>query len=177
MNNGTITFIIIAALVLFAIFRRARALFTRQKIRQESMMLRLGIFGVLGVVVLALSLTDSLILLGDLAGLVAGAVVAYFGLRLTTFDRQPDGLYYKPNPYIGIAVFAVFLVRFGYRLIETLPYVQTVAQQARSGGAITISSQFAGDPITGASYFLMIGYYVFYYVTLILRARQPDTVS
>ena len=64
--------------------------------------------------------------------LVAGAVVAYFGLRLTVFDRQPDGLYYTPNRYIGLAVFAIFLIRFGFRLIENSANLQTVQQQAQA---------------------------------------------
>jgi membrane associated rhomboid family serine protease len=90
VNNGTLTFILIAAFILFAIFRRARGLVTFQKVSQQWMALRLAAFGVLGLLVLALSLTDSLALAGDLVGLVAGAVVAYFGLRLTTFERRPD---------------------------------------------------------------------------------------
>jgi hypothetical protein len=74
-------------------------------------------------------------------------------------------------------VFVVFLVRFAYKLIENLAAAQSIAQQARSGAGVNLASQLAGDLITGAAYFLLIGYYVFYYVMLILRSRQSTATS
>ena len=75
-GNGTITILIVGVLILFALFRRARGLITRQKIRPNAMALRLGTFAVLGVAILLLTLTNAPLLLGDLIGLALGAGVA-----------------------------------------------------------------------------------------------------
>jgi hypothetical protein len=173
MQGGALPILIAGALVLFVLFRRARALLTRQKIRPQMMALRLALFAILAAVILALSLANPPALIGDVAGLAAGAAIAGLGLRLTTFDRQPDGLYYTPNRYVGLAVLALFLLRFVYRLA-----IQTSATGAVSGGASVASraavlSQLTADPLTTGVFFLLVGYYAFYYVMLILRARQP----
>src|SRR5690349_22078409 len=101
-----LTIALIVAVLVFVIVRRARALIGRQKIRSSSLMLRLAIFAVLGGGVIAATITHPVNLLGDLVGLVIGAVVAWYGLRLTSFEHTPDGVYYTPNMYIGLAVFA-----------------------------------------------------------------------
>jgi hypothetical protein len=171
-GNGTITILIVGALILFALFRRARGLITRQKIRPNAMALRLGTFAVLGVAILLLTLTNAPLLLGDLIGLALGAGVAWVGLRLTAFDRQPDGLYYTPNKYIGIGVFVLFALRLIYKLVVGLSAVDTLAGTTPRGAGLYALSQLSSDPLTTAVYFLLIGYYAFYYTMLILRYRQ-----
>jgi hypothetical protein len=176
-GNGTITILIVGALILFALFRRARGLLTRQKVRPNTMALRMGIFAVLGAAILLLTLTNAPILLGDLIGLALGAGLAWVGLRLTTFDRQPDGLYYTPNKYIGIGVFALFAIRLIYKLGGGLSAAGTLAGTSPRGASLNALSQFSSDPLTTAVYFLLIGYYTFYYTMLILRYRQPATTG
>jgi len=171
-GNGTFTILIVGAVLLFVIFRRARTLFTRQKIRPDWLALRLALFAVLGAVILIATLGDPVSLSGDLAGLLAGAAVAWLGLRLTVFERQPDGLYYTQNRYIGLAVFAIFLIRLLYRLGTGLGTAGTLARPASGGASAAVFAQFTSDPLTTAVYFLLIGYYVFYYTMLILRSRQ-----
>jgi heme A synthase len=171
-GNGTITILIVGALILFALFRRAKGLITRQKIRPNTMAVRLGIFAVLGAAILLLTLNNAPILLGDVIGLALGAGLAWVGLRLTTFDRQPDGLYYTPNKYIGIGVFALFAIRLVYKLVVGLSAVDSLAGTTARGAGLNALSQFSSDPLTTAVYFLLIGYYAFYYTMLILRYRQ-----
>ena len=171
-GNGTVTILIVGALILFVLFRRARGLLTRQKIRPDAMALRLGIFAVLGAAIILLTLNNAPSLIGDLVGLAVGAAVAWVGLRLTTFDRQPDGLYYTPNKYIGIGVFALFALRLVYKLVVGLSAAETLASTTPRGAGLSALSQLSSDPLTTAVYFLLVGYYVFYYTMLILRYRQ-----
>jgi hypothetical protein len=167
-----LTIALIVAVLVFVIVRRARALIGRQKIRSSSLMLRLAIFAVLGGVVIAATITHPVNLLGDLVGLVIGAVVAWYGLRLTSFEHTPDGIYYTPNMYIGLAVFAVFLVRFGYRMLLIVLQANTLAAQSSVSGTNSFSQYYGRDPYTTAAYFILIGYYVVYYTALLLRHRQ-----
>jgi hypothetical protein len=50
--------------------------------------------------------------------------------------------------------------------------VDTLAGTTPRGAGLNALSQFSSDPLTTAVYFLLIGYYVFYYTMLILRYRQ-----
>ena len=54
------------------------------------------------------------------AGLAAGALLGVFGLRRTTFEPTPQGLYYTPNAHLGIALSLLFIARIAYRLVEVL---------------------------------------------------------
>jgi hypothetical protein len=177
MSATTIGILILV--ILFVVFRRARGLLTRQKIRPSWLLFRLALFAVLGAVVLALTATHPATLVGDLAGMALGLVLAWFGLRLTRFEDLPDGTYYTPNVYIGLAVFAVFLVRFVYRFAEIALTTNALASQhtAAQGnpfaaGAANPFAQYGQDPLTSAAYFLLIGYYVWYYTALLIRQRR-----
>lgn len=175
-GNGTFTILVVGALLLFVIFRRARTLLTRQKIRPTWLALRLAIFAVLGLIILILTLNNPPSLIGDLAGLAAGAGVAWVGLRLTTFERLPDGLYFTPNRYIGLGVFALFLIRLFYRIIVDAGTLSALSGPRTLGGTANPFDQFTRDPLTTAVYFLLVGYYAGYYGLLILRNRQAPAL-
>lgn len=173
---SSLTPVILVLVVLFVLFRRARSLITRQKIRPSAMLLRMGIFLVLGALVLLFALTQPLILGSAAVGLLLGVGVAWVGLRLTRIETLPDGVYYTPNKYIGLGVFALFLLRLVYRL----------AIVAMTGGPLTappgasppsaVLAQYSSDPLTVGVYFILIGYYAWYYGVLLLRFRNlPST--
>src|SRR4051794_6789806 len=103
MNSTSL--IILVVVVLFFIFRRARGLLTRQKIQPTSMLVRIAIFLVLGTVIFIFAVGDPLILGSAAIGLILGVGIAWVGLRLTRIEHLPDGVYYTPNKYIGLAVF------------------------------------------------------------------------
>ncbi|HEX5501269.1 MAG TPA: hypothetical protein VFW96_01520 [Thermomicrobiales bacterium] len=182
--SGTTTGIVILV-ILFVVFRRARGLLTRQKIRPSWLLFRLALFAVLGAVVLALTATHPATLAGDLAGLALGLALAWFGLRLTRFENLPDGTYFTPNLYIGLAVFAVFVVRFVYRFAEVALNANALASRPAgaaganpfAAGAANPFAQYSQDPLTAAAYFLLIGYYVWYYAALLLRQRRAAAIA
>jgi hypothetical protein len=173
MNTNAISLVLLVIAVLYMIYRRGRALLTRQKIQPTSMLLRVGLFLLLGVVVLIFALGDPLTLGGAILGLILGVGIAWIGLRLTLIETLPDGTYYTANKYIGLAVFAVFLLRFVYKIATTITTVSALSQQPgalRGGNPL---AQIGGDPLTTGAYFLLIGYYVCYYAVLLLRFRTP----
>ncbi|HET8630389.1 MAG TPA: hypothetical protein VFL91_23470 [Thermomicrobiales bacterium] len=178
------TIAIFVFVILFVVFRRARGLLSRQKIRPSRMLLRLGLFAILGAVVLALTATHPLTLAGGVVGLALGLALAWFGLRLTRFEDLPEGTYYTPNVYIGLAVFAIFLVRFVYRFAEVALTTNALASHPAAApgtpfaaGAANPFAQYSQDPLTSAAYFLLIGYYVWYYTALLLRQRRGALVA
>jgi hypothetical protein len=170
-----ISLIILVIVVLFLIFRRARGLLTRQKIKQTSMLVRIAIFLVLGTVIFIVALGDQVTLGSAVIGLILGVGTAWVGLRLTLIETLPDGVYYTANKYIGLFVFAVFLLRFVYKIAESVTTVSALEAQPGGLRGSNPLSQIGGDPLTTGAYFLLIGYYVCYYAVLLLRFRTPPT--
>ena len=72
MQGGALPILIAGALVLFVLFRRARALLTRQKVRPQMMVLRLALFALVGAVILALALTNPPALIAGTANRARG---------------------------------------------------------------------------------------------------------
>lgn len=172
-----ITLAILIAIILFAVARRARALIGRQKIWPTGLATRLATFTVLGVVIIAVTIAHPLNLLGDVVGLAIGAALAWYGLRLTVFEHTPDGSYYTPNLYIGLAVFVLFIARFGYRVFTVMQQSEALTKQAANGAANPFAQFSGGDPLTSAAYFILIGYYVVYYIALLVRHRQETATQ
>jgi hypothetical protein len=172
----SLTPVILVLVVLFVLFRRVRSLITRQKIRPTAMLVRMGIFLVLGGLVLGFALAQPLILGSAVVGLALGAGVAWVGLRLTRIETLPDGVYYTPNKYIGLGVFALFLLRLVYRLAVVVTTEGGFPPQPGTAPLDNVLSQYSSDPLTTAIYFILIGYYAWYYGVLLLRFRNlPST--
>ena len=75
-------------------------------------------------------------------------------------------------------VFAIFLVRFGYRFLMIALQANTAATPGAGGSLASSFSRYSGsDPYTTAAYFILIGYYVVYYTALLLRHRQAALAS
>src|SRR5690348_18097279 len=79
-------------LILLIYYRRFRRLFGRQRVREGRMMTRVVILAVVGVMFLAIAMRNPLALAADAGGLVAGVALGWWGLRLTRFERQSDGV-------------------------------------------------------------------------------------
>jgi hypothetical protein len=103
------------------------------------------------------------------AGLGAGSVLAVYGLRLTSFEPTPQGLFYTPNAHLGIALSLLFVGRILYRLVEVYGINTT---------AFPSAADFVRSPLTLAVFGLLAGYYIAYAIGLarwrnrILRAKR-----
>ena len=118
MDPNLVTPILIAALVVWAIYRRLRRSFGRQAVVPWRLWLRIGILTVVGGMFVASSFVQSTQMLeAVLAGLACGAALGYLGLRHTIFEVTPEGRFYTPHTYIGLVVTALFLGRLLYRFI------------------------------------------------------------
>src|SRR5271155_4214846 len=108
MNPKIITPVLMAALVIWMIYRRMRRTFGRQKVSETRIWVRIGIFAVVGGIFLMASLHNAPILGALLGGLIGGAALGYLGLRHTQFEVTPEGGFYTPHTYIGLTVTALF---------------------------------------------------------------------
>ncbi len=116
-------------------------------------------------------------LIGAVGGLGVGLAIAGLGLSLTAIERRPDGAYYTPNVLVGMAVYAVVLVRFAYRLVVGMQELGRQAEYVASGYASPGASlsQYGADYWTAGAFFLLVGYTVIYNGGVLLQAwQQPD---
>jgi hypothetical protein len=159
----------VTAIVLLGIYRRVRRNIGRQTLTAGRQYFRMGLFVIL---CLALALLHPLQPLGMAymaSGLIVGAAVGWFALRHTGFERTPEGCFYTPHLYIGLAVTALFIGRILYRV--ALVYDQT--NQAAAGTPPKLDN----NPLTLGILFLTAAYYIVYCTGLLrwLRRAQQST--
>lgn len=105
------------ALVAWRIYARVRRSIGRQVLSPK----RAWVTGLLVPVLLALVLAtgrpDITDLVAALVGVVAGCGLGAIALHFTHFEVSDGGVFYTPNPYIGMTLTLLLLVRIGYRFL------------------------------------------------------------
>ena len=154
------------AVLAFAIYRRIRRNIGRQALSPGRLTARIGIFSLIGALVLFAALRDLNLLGAMLAGLAGGVALAWFGLRHTQFEVTPEGRFYTPHTYIGAFVSALFLARIAYRFIVLYSTPHAVAAANADPFAA-----YQKSPLTLAVFGVLVGYYVAYYAGILQRNR------
>jgi hypothetical protein len=160
----------VAAIVAFGIYRRVRRNIGRQTLTAGRQYLRMTIFTVLCV---ALAFAQPLHPLAEAyigSGLIVGAIIGWFALRHTEFEATPQGYFYTPHLYIGIAVTALFVGRILYRLA----LVYNMAGSAASGTAPAAPDN---NPLTLGILFLTASYYIVYCTGLLRWLRKAQQAA
>jgi len=162
------SYVILVPVVALVIWRRVRRQFGHQPIRRKRMMVRIGIVLASLVMLSMFGMLDLRLAEGLLAGVAGGAIVAVVGLRLTQFVADPEkGDCYVPNPWFGALLTALLLGRLAYRFLVVIPQMEQVADHA---GAIPPGAGYS--PLTMAVVGLLAGYYLIFYVGLLIHHRR-----
>ncbi|HKV97399.1 MAG TPA: DUF1453 domain-containing protein [Gammaproteobacteria bacterium] len=168
--------LLIAAAILFILYRRFRRNLGRQKLRPKRMILRIVVLAIICVVVLASPFRSLQSDAAAAGGAVIGIALGLWALAHTKFGSTADGRFYTPNGYIGMIVVALFLGRLIYRFIVIYSLAHHAVQQAVQNPQLQ-SNPFAAyqhSPMTVGLYFLLAGYYICYYVLVIIRSREAQ---
>ncbi|HEV2621425.1 MAG TPA: DUF1453 domain-containing protein [Frateuria sp.] len=159
---------LVSPLVAFMVWRRVRRQFGRQPVRHGLMMVRVAILTVVAGLAWLAGLHDPRLLEGLAGGLLGGIALGLLGLRLTRFERSVDGRdLYLPNPWIGAAIAAVLVGRLAWRFLVLMPYAG-----ATDSTMASTAPQLGNSPLTLLVVGLMIGYYVSYYLGLLVHHRR-----
>lgn len=165
LPTTTVVFAALIPLIAWRLYSRIRRLVGRQRSRAWRHWAAVVLFPLLAAL-LALGAARSPVALGTLAGALAvGVGLGVWGLRLTRFERTPEGLFYTPNAHIGIALSVILVARIAWRLF------QMQALQAHPGALGAGGPEFARSPLTLAVFGMLAGYYATYAVGL-LRWRR-----
>lgn len=154
---ATLTLMALLPLLAWRAYARFRRMVGRQRLSRIRPWITLMIFPVLLVLLTYAGRTHVDRLWWLAAGLVFGAGLGVYGLRLTHFEPTRQGLFYTPNVHLGIALSLLFVVRIAYRLIEVYA-LKTVASPELA--------DFVRSPLTLAAFGLLAGYYICYAVGL-----------
>ncbi len=155
---STLAVIGLLPLLVWRVYIRFRRMVGRQRLSQRRPWITLGIFSTVIVLLAFFGRThlDRLWWLG--AGMTAGLMLAAYGLRITRFEPTPQGLFYTPNAYLGIAMSLLFLGRMTYRLVEVYALSTSASHQP---------PDFMRSPLTLAVFGLIAGYYMTYALGLV----------
>lgn len=138
----------------------------RQTLRPRRLITTICIYSVLSVLIGAGALLTSSNLFvfgGLLVGVLLGAGMGLYGLHLTRFEPTPSGLFYTPNPYMGVALTTLLVARLAYRAMV----LSTPASRANAPHAFN-------SPLTTFLFGLLAGYYVAYYIGVLVRSNETS---
>ena len=172
MDPKLITPVLIVAFIAWAMYRRVRRTIGRQLVSPARMQWRIGMLSLIGGLFLFTSLRDMNLFGAMVAGLAAGAALAWFGLRHTKFETTPQGHFYTPHTYIGLAVSALLLGRIAYRFLAVYPAMHAAAQADANPFAA-----YQRSPLTLAIFGVLVGYYVAYYIGVLNKSRSLATAA
>jgi hypothetical protein len=160
---STLTLALLVPLIVWRIYARIRRMVGRQRLSRVRPWITLIIFPLI-VMLLALTAMTHPERLGWLAaGLAAGGALAVYGLRKTTFESTPQGMFYTPNAHLGIALSLLFVARIAYRLVEIYMLDPATPRDPQD---------FARSPLTLCVFGLLAGYYIVYAAGLIRHAHR-----
>ena len=168
MHANVIVLILVAALIGVRIYLRVRRSFGRQRVHPRRLTVRVALFALFGLLAILLASPEVLTLATLLAGGTCGAVLGYLGLRHTHFESTPEGRFYKPHTYLGLAVTVSFLVWIVYDYLDVYHQL-AVATAAKPHGAPMPPE----SPLTFAISGAFIAYYFAYSLGVLRRSRQP----
>lgn len=168
MPAPAMTYALFAPLVLFAIYRRVRRNFGRQPLRSARLAVRVAIFAVVAVLLLVPGVMGLHLGLGSVAGLLGGVLLGLYGLHLTKVDDVPEGRFYTPNRYLGVALTALLVGRLVYRFFIITPMIGGAAVAAQDPATMLAVHRSA---LTLAIAGLLVGYYLAFYGALLWRVH------
>jgi fucose 4-O-acetylase-like acetyltransferase len=167
-----ITPYLIAALIVWGLYRRMRRSFGRQRVRDRLMWVRIAFLVLVTALIVAMIARDVDVLAALMAGIACGALLGYLGLRHTKFEVAPEGRFYTPHTYIGLAVTALFVGRLLYRFLGIYNGVIPAATAGQG-----LASAYQRSPFTLAVFGALVGYYVLYYLGILQRTRSPASLA
>ncbi|AIY43961.1 hypothetical protein LT85_4803 [Collimonas arenae] len=159
----------IGALIVWRMYSRVRRMVTRQRMSNRRTWIRIAFFSILIAALLFASAIHPMHAAALVGGVAVGAVLGWYGIRLTRFEQTPEGLFYTPSLHLGIALSTLFIVRLVYRGV--LLYSMSNSASTAAPGAFP-SAEFSGSPLTLLIFGILAGYYVAYAIGLLRWSRR-----
>jgi hypothetical protein len=172
---------LVAALVVFAVYRRLRRSFGRQLLRPARMTVRIALLAVVACLLLPMAFRSAEFLTAELLGAALGMSLAVWGARRTRFLMTGGRLHYVPHTYAGIAVSLLFLGRLAFRLVQGYTGMHASGTTTRIANAAYPSQAFGPgmvkSPLTVGILFVLVGYYVCFYSWVLWKSKHLEAAD
>jgi hypothetical protein len=170
--------LLLAALVMFGVYRRLRRSFGQQLLRPLRMKVRIATLLIIGALLVLSTLHSAQFIAAVLGGATAGILLALWGASRTRYLWIENQQYYVPHTYTGIAVTALFVGRLAYRLIQMYGamHAAKIAGDQAAQQVFTPNTTFR-SPLTLGLFFVLVGYYVCYYSLVLQKAKRVAAES
>jgi hypothetical protein len=169
---------LLAALVVFVVYRRFRRNFGEQPLHPVRMRVRSVVLLLIGCFLLPTALRSAAFATALLGGAAAGVALALWGAARTRFVRIADQLHYVPHTYTGVAVSLLFLGRLVYRLIQVYGNTHTTEGHGLASGSQAFApANMMQSPLTVSLFFVLVGYYVCYYSVVLRKAKREGAAE
>ena len=172
MDQNFYKIIIIAALILFSIFRRVRRNIGWQQLNLGRLRVRTAIFFVIGLAFLVAGASHPINLISDVVGILIGIILAYYSGGLTSFERRDGRWFYRQNNWIGSIVIAIFFGRFIYRIYEIYTLGEIAGLPGGQTGGLQNMGNAIGNSWTAGLMLIMFAYYIGYYIYLLRNQKH-----
>ena len=153
---------LVVPFIAWRVYTRARRSIGRQPFKPARLQVSVAVFSTVVLVFGYLGLPYPMMLVALTGGFAVSVGLAWWGLHLTKFEDTPQGKFYTPNTALGLGVSALFVGRIVYRMI-TLSNVSEAA----------LAPQPFQSPLTFFLFGLSAGYYIVYYVGVLVRSHKP----
>ena len=164
MNPPSPVLYVVVPLIAWRIYARVRRNIGRQKSRPWRHWTAAIFFPLLLALLAAVSAARPLAEAALAAGGAVGIALAFYGLKLTRFERSERGYFYTPNPYLGVGLSVLLIARVLWRMAQLY---------AIEGGAPPAHAQdFASSPLTLMLFAVVAGYYATYAIGLLHWRKQ-----
>ena len=165
--------LIFFAFALFILYRRFRRNFGKQKLRPGYLVFRMVLLCVMGALLLIPTVFSQELAVVTLIGAAIGVGLAIWAAKHTRFLNQDGILYYVPHTYTGIVVTALFVGRLANRIfVIARPHAVVTTDWNPGVGDLSFLNAFAHNPVTRLAFFILIGYYVYYYWFVLHESRH-----
>lgn len=161
-------FAVPALLIIFILYRRIRRTVGFQKFSPRTMRFRIGIFGLIGILLLTAGYLHPILYLADAAGIACGVLLAVLAVRHCVFEWRGQDLCYRTHIGIEMLVLALFLGRLAFRFV----YMFSAAGQAAMANDPAQMQQYTRDPWTAVVFFILVTYYIWYYSYLLKEGKK-----
>ncbi|MDB5056520.1 MAG: hypothetical protein JWM44_4570 [Bacilli bacterium] len=155
-------------LISFLIYRRVKRSIGFQRFSPKRMQFRIILFGILGLVMLALGFLHPILFLADGIGITCGAVLAFYAIRHSVFEWRDTILYSRTHVVIESTVIILFLGRVLYRILFVFNGVKNTAAASDPNQM----QQYTKDPFTVAIFLVIVAYYMAYYTFVIRKGKS-----
>ncbi len=154
-------------LIGFLIYRRIKKTIGFQKYSQWKLIFRIVLFSLVSVLLLGITIIHPMSLIADSIGIAIGIGLVYISIKNTTFEKRPDGFYYRTHIWIELSLLLLILGRLAFRFYKMTAVFDQIENLQQNPDPI----KDIRNPYTATIFFILCTYYICYFVYILKMAQ------